>query len=78
MADIVYNNQGMFTSFTPVTDAGVKLWTEFVNGNEGHCKVLSIHAKSVIAQMRKAGFSVSKAKKVEEIDAEALLAELGL
>ena len=47
----------------------------------GNGAVLSIHAKNVIAQLRKAGYSVAKAKKAKPVTAQEvdqLLAELGV
>ena len=72
--DITYRNEGMFTSFMPETTSGIALMNEFFALNGGY-KVLSAHATTVIGDMRKAGFTVSKAKKVV-IDEADLLSEL--
>ena len=79
MTDLTYTQDGMFTRFFPVTDAGVDAWRVMAE-KDGVAAVLSFEAARVIAQLRKAGYSVAKAKKekisVAEID--SLLAELGV
>lgn len=75
MVDIEYINTGMFTRFMPNTPAGEDAWREMAK-EDGCAAVMSIHAKSVIAQLRAAGYSVAKAKKpTQSID--EILAELG-
>lgn len=78
MTDLAYINQGMFTAFVPVSKAGEIAWNEIAKHNEGTGKVLSIHAASTIAQLKIAGYKVSKAKKQAPIDADEMLKELGL
>ncbi len=77
--DISYNDDGLYTSFFPETLEGEDAVNDLMTQNEGSNKVLSIYAKSVILQLRKAGYSVRKKvhKKIKESDAE-LLAALGL
>lgn len=79
MVDMEYIESGMFTRFIPNTPSGIEAWNVIAK-DDGCAAVLSIHAKGVIAQLRKAGYSVAKAKKVQvnmnEIFAE--LEELGV
>lgn len=77
MSDIEYVEQGLFTSFVPTSQDGEKLWLELINQNSGSGKVLSVHAKNVISQMRKAGYTVNKAKKVSSKELKRVLDELG-
>jgi len=76
--DLTYIDQGLFTAFIPVSKAGETAWNEIANHSEGTGKVLTTQAKSTIAQLKASGYKVSKAKKQAPIDADALLAELGL
>ena len=64
-ADLEYFNNGLFTRFLPNTAAGENAWRELAKEG-GAAAVLTSHAKSVIAQLRKAGYSVAKAKPVKE------------
>lgn len=75
-ADIEYSNHGLFTRFYPNTPAGESVWREMAK-NDGVAAVLSFEAKKVIAQIRAAGYSISKAKKpAQSID--QILTELGI
>lgn len=78
MADITYSNQGIFTAFLPETKAGEDAFRAICKAQGDHTgKVLSIHAKATIAQLRKAGYAVKKQGKVEDIGADELEALLG-
>lgn len=70
--DLEYINTGLFTRFVPNTPAGEDAWRVMDGG-----AVLSIHAANVIAQLRKAGYGVAKAKKPAQTIDE-ILAELGV
>lgn len=74
-ADLEYIQIGMFTKFLPVTAAGEDAWREMAKADVV-AAVLNHHAKSVIAQLRKAGYSVAKAKKVTAADMDSIFAEL--
>ena len=76
MSDIQYIEQGLFTSFVPTSQDGEKLWLQLINQNSGSGKILTIHAKSVISQIEKAGYTVSKAGKVSSKDIKGILKEL--
>lgn len=76
MPDLTYLDKGLFTTFIPYTPAGENAWRVM---HEAYSEtVLSIHAKNVIGQLRKAGYSVAKAKKAPAWtrDDDALLAQL--
>lgn len=75
-ADIEYANHGLFTRFYPVTAAGEDAWREMAK-DDGVAAFLTMHAANVIAQLRKAGYRVAKAKPVKQ-SADELLAELGI
>lgn len=79
MTDITYLDKGMFTTFIPHTSAGEAAWRPMAE-ETGNAAVLSIHAKNVIAQLRKAGYSVAMAKKAPAWTSadDELLAELGV
>jgi hypothetical protein len=60
--DLTYLQQGMFTLLMPETDAGRVAWDEIARHTDGTGKVLTIHLKSALAQLRAAGYTVHKAK----------------
>lgn len=74
-ADLEYITTGLFTRFMPCTPDGEAAWREMAK-EDGCAAVLSIHAKAVITQLRKAGYSVAKAKKPTQTIDE-ILVELG-
>ena len=63
--DITYKDLGLFTAFYPETKEGESAWRELASVTDGTGKVLSIQAKQFVASLRKAGYSVAKAKKAE-------------
>lgn len=67
--DLEYITTGLFTRFVPNTPIGEDAWRQMDGA------VLSIHAKNVIGQLRRAGYSVRKAKPVKQ-SMDELLAEL--
>lgn len=77
--DLQYTTTGLFTRFIPNSPAGEDAWREMAK-ETGNAAVLSIHAANVIAQLRKAGYSVAKAKKAPAWTSadDQLLAELGV
>jgi len=77
MTDLEYMNDGMFTRFYPNTPAGEDAWREMAK-RDGVAAVLTHETKAVIAQLKKAGYSVAKAKKPSQpTNDDALLAALG-
>lgn len=79
MSDLSYTTSGLFTRFMPNTPAGEEAWRVMAE-ETGNAAVLSIHARNVIAQLRKAGYSVAKAKKAPAWTSadDELLSELGV
>lgn len=76
VSDLEYTTSGLFTRFLPNTPAGEEVW-RVMAAETGSAAVLSIHAKNVINQLRKAGYTAVKAKKpTQSID--EILSELGI
>jgi hypothetical protein len=61
--DITYLKQGLFTEFIPQSKAGEDAWRELAKQTEGTGKVLTVHFPAVLAQLRKAGYTVKQAKR---------------
>ena len=81
MNDLEYIDQGMFTSFIPVSKAGEVAFNQMAEYTDGTGKVLSIHKQSTILQLRQAGYKVGKAKQQGNVTAEQaedMLRELGI
>lgn len=80
--DLEYTTNGLFTRFTPNTAAGVVAWNTIAAMNEGCANIFTAHLDATLKQLRAAGYSVGKARKVkltlaDILDGEdALLAEL--
>jgi len=77
--DLTYRKvDGLFTAFYPETAAGQSAWNQMAEHTEGTGKVLTVHAQSVIAQLRKAGYAVARRTGgAADINVELLAAELG-
>jgi len=75
--DLTYMTDGMFTRFIADSEAGVSAWNEMASKMNGVAAVLNFEAKSVIAQLRAAGYKVAKAKKCNQ-SIDSILAELGV
>lgn len=73
--DITYKDCGLFTAFYPETKEGEEAWRELASVTDGTGKVLTIQAKQFIANLRKAGYTVTKAKKAEQ-NLDDIFAEL--
>lgn len=71
-ADITWLDEGLFTCFIPNTDAGAVPYRQMIE-EDGSPKVLSIHRNRVIAQLRRAGYTVAKARKPKPLNADDLL-----
>lgn len=78
--DITYINQGLFTAFLPQSEQGEDAFREICRVQGDHTgKVLTIHAKQTIQQLRKAGYKVgkvSKQKPITDDELDSLLDEL--
>lgn len=77
--DLTYITSALFTRFVPNTTAGEEAWREMAT-ESGAASVLTIHAGNVIAHLRKAGYSVAKAKKAPTWTSadDELLVEFGV
>jgi hypothetical protein len=75
MTDLTYTTGDIFTRFYPETTAGENVWREMAK-QDGVAAVLNFEAAKVIAQIRRAGYSVAKAKK-SNISVDDIFAELG-
>ena len=60
--DLTYNTTGIFTTFFPESKQGEIIYSEIIQQNGSH-KILTIHLKNVLYQIKKAGYNVKKAKK---------------
>lgn len=71
--DITYIDQGLFTAFIPQSKQGEDAFREICRVQGDHTgKVLSIHAKQTIQQLRKAGYKVGKAPKQKPMTSDEL------
>ena len=76
--DLTYLPQGLYTTFFPETPAGEAAWLTIATtpGCEGG-RVLTIHLVSTIRQIKRAGLTVAKARRVDPSGLDAILEELG-
>lgn len=72
--DLEYRNDGMFVRFYANSKDDELAWKEMAK-NDGVAAVLNFEAPRIIAQLRKAGYTVSKAKKDKQ-SADDILNEL--
>ena len=71
--DITYIDQGLFTAFIPQSKQGEDAFREICRVQGDHTgKVLSIHAKQTIQQLRKAGYKVGKSPKQKPMTSDEL------
>lgn len=71
--DITYIYQGLFTALIPQSKQGEDAFREICRVQGDHTgKVLSIHAKQTIQQLRKAGYKVGKAPKQKPMTSDEL------
>jgi hydroxymethylpyrimidine/phosphomethylpyrimidine kinase len=70
--DLTYRKQGLFTSFIAETPAGEDAWRAIAEQTQGTGNVFTTQLPAVLAQLRKAGYTVQVAKKLtkDEIDKE--------
>lgn len=74
-ADIEYIEDGMFITFFANTTEGEHAWRQLAESTDGTGKVFAIHAKQVMQDMRKAGYTVRKAKPISKKDTDKMLKE---
>lgn len=60
--DLTYSIQGFFTAFFPETPEGENAWRTLAEHTEWTGKVFTSQAAGTIAQLRKAGYTVYKAR----------------
>ena len=73
--DLEYINTGMFTRFVANTPAGIEAYNVMAESQGGVAAVLVTQAAAVLAQLRKAGYTVHKAKPCTDT-IDSILAEL--
>lgn len=74
--DFSYYDQGFFTLFMPNTKEAEVAYAEMLSVLGGVSKVPTIQAKQTIAQLKKAGYTVGKGKKLATSIDDILLDEL--
>lgn len=72
--DLTYITIGIYTRFFPETDAGKIAWLTMAK-DDGVAAIYSCHTDNVLRQLRKAGYSVAKAKP-STMSIDDILAEL--
>ena len=75
MTDLTYTQDNMFTTFYAETKAGEDVWNQAAAQMNGVFKVLNFQLDTVLYDIRKAGYTVRKAKK-QNVDIDSLLIEL--
>ncbi len=73
--DLTYRRDEMFTRFYANTEAGADAWNQMAKEMDGVAAVLNFEARRVIAQLRRAGYTVGKEPKSKQT-IEEILAEL--
>ena len=63
IVDLYYINNGLFTRFVANTTAGECAYNTIAEVNNGTGSVLSTHLKSILSQLKKAGYIVGKQPK---------------
>jgi hypothetical protein len=64
--DLTYLKQGMFTAFFPESREGEDAWRAIAKQTEGTGKVFTVQLPAVLAQLRKAGYTVKQTEKKNE------------
>ena len=77
MTDLTYVKQGLFTAFYPESNEGKCAWDEIAKASDGTGKIPTVQLDSVLYQLRKSGYSVSKGKK-SKMTMDDVLNDLGL
>tara|TARA_R110002020_G_scaffold334555_2_gene549799 strand:- start:9940 stop:10197 length:258 start_codon:yes stop_codon:yes gene_type:complete len=73
--DLTYSTSGIFTTFYPESKHGEIIYNEIIEQN-GSSKIYTIHLKNVLYQIKKAGYSVKKAKKLSKKEADKIMNEI--
>ena len=75
ITDLTYNTTGIFTTFYPESKQGEVIYNQMIEQN-GSPKIYTIHLKNVLCQIKKAGYSVKKAKKISKKEANKIMNEI--
>lgn len=76
MTDLTYTQQGLFTRFIATSKSGEDAWKVIAEKMNGDAVIFSMHLKSVLRQLRKAGYKVSKAKPVTKKEMNKIFDEM--
>jgi len=60
--DLTYRTSGLFTTFFAESKPGEDAWRTLAEQTNGTGKIFTIHLKSMLQQLRAAGYKVSKVK----------------
>lgn len=73
--DITYLNSGFFTTFYPETKEGEKAYNHIIEVC-GSPKILTRDLKITLHQLKKAGYTVKKSKKVSKKEADKIMNDI--
>jgi hypothetical protein len=74
--DLEHITSGLFTRFVPVTPAGETAWREMEA--QGGAQILTAHLPQVLEQLRAAGYTTRRARRVSDLEFQNILEELGI
>jgi len=74
--DLTYLKQWMFTAFFPESREGEDAWRAIADQTEGTGKVFTVQLPAVLAQLRKAGYTVKQTEKKNEEFIRAEMAKI--
>jgi hypothetical protein len=74
--DLTYFTTGPFVGFVANTPGGEDAWKELAKHSDGSGKFFACHLPAILAQLKAAGYSATKAKPVKAGEMDAILAEL--
>lgn len=75
--DLEYSSSGLFTIFYPTSEAGKIPHNQMLEHPETPgAKIYTIHLKNALYQLKKAGYTVKKAKKISKKESEKILTEI--
>lgn len=74
--DLEHITTGLFTRFIPCTPAGETAWRQMEA--QGGAQILTAHLPAVLIQLRAAGYTVRRARKVGDLEFQNILEELGI
>lgn len=75
--DLEYRTTGLFTTFLPSSKAGEVAYNEMLSHPDTpNAKIYTIHLKNMLYQLKKAGYTVKKAKKISKKESDKILTEI--